>query len=103
LITIGSGIIIIVIGLVVTGTAGIWIIVRRRERTEEASSLSDVSIEKMIMNNNRQQQVEDYRFTPKNVLVYRIIVGLIIASLSIFINSLILLSVAAFVFASITV
>jgi hypothetical protein len=46
---------------------------------------------------------EDYWFTPKKVLFYCIIVGLISGTLSIFINSLILLSIAAFVFASITV
>jgi hypothetical protein len=57
-----------------------------------------------MINNNRQQQKEDdYWFTPKKVLAYCIIVGLTSAPLSIFITSLILLSVAAFVFASITV
>jgi hypothetical protein len=101
LITIGFGIIIIVIGLVVTGTGGIWLIVRRtRERTEEAS-LSDVSIEKMM--NNREQQEDDNWFTPKKVLFYCIIVGLVSGTLSIFIDWLVLLSMVAFVFASITI
>jgi hypothetical protein len=42
-------------------------------------------------------------FTPKKVLIYCLIVGLISAILSIFIDGLRLLSTAAFVFASITV
>jgi hypothetical protein len=46
---------------------------------------------------------QDDRFTPKKVLAYCIIIGLISGTLSIFINSLIVLSVGAFVFASITV
>ena len=57
----------------------------------------------MINNRREDGKEEDYRFTPKKVLLYCIIVGLISAPLSIFITSLILLSVAAFVFASITV
>ena len=52
----------------------------------------------MIDNSNK-----DYWFTPKKVLVYCLIVGLIIAILFIFIDGLRLLSMAAFVFASITV
>ena len=52
-----------------------------------------------MMNNNKG----DIRFTPKKVLLYCIIVGLISAPLSTFVDWLILLSVAAFVFASITV
>jgi hypothetical protein len=55
----------------------------------------------MINNNNKDE--EEYRFTPRKVLIYCLIVGLISAILSIFIDWLILLSVAAFVFASITV
>ena len=54
-----------------------------------------------MMNNNRQEQ--DDRFTPKKVLIYCLIVGLISAILSIFIDGLRVLSMAAFVFASITV
>jgi hypothetical protein len=54
-----------------------------------------------MINNNRQE--EDDRFTPKKVLIYCLIVGLISAILSIFIDGLRLLSMAAFVFASITV
>jgi hypothetical protein len=46
---------------------------------------------------------ENYQFTPKKVLAYCIIVGLISGTLFIFINSLIVLSVTVFVFASITV
>ena len=46
---------------------------------------------------------ENYRFTPKKVLAYCIIVELISDTLFIFINSLIVLSVTVFVFASITV
>jgi hypothetical protein len=52
--------------LIITGTGGIWTIVRRRGiggRTETSSS-SGLSSEMMI-NNNRQEE-EDYRFTPKN-------------------------------------
>jgi magnesium-transporting ATPase (P-type) len=98
--TVGFGIILIIIGLIITGTASIWLIARRRggERTEKVSS-SGVRME-MIKNNNRQ---EDDRFTPKKVLVYCLIVGLSSAILSIFIDGLRLLSMAAFVFASITI
>jgi len=54
---------------------------------------------------NRQQQEEEGndRFTPKKVMIYCLIVELISAILSIFINGLRLLSMAAFVFASITI
>ena len=45
----------------------------------------------------------DNSFTPRKVLIYCLIVGLISALLSIFIDGLRLLSTAAFVFASITV
>jgi hypothetical protein len=89
--------------LIITGIGGgIWLIVRRRERTE-ASSSPGASLKMMINNRREDGKEEDYRFTPKKVLLYCIIVGLISAPLSIFITSLILLSVAAFVFASITV
>jgi hypothetical protein len=58
----------------------------------------------MMNNNNNEEEEQDNWFTPKkNVLAYRIIVRLISGTLSIFINSLIVLSVGAFVFASITV
>ena len=59
----------------------------------------------MIDNNRGLKEAEEDQnwFTPKKVLIYCIIVGLIIAPLSIFIDWLILLSTAAFVFASITV
>jgi len=86
--------------LIIIGTGGIWLITRRRkERTEEASSLSGVSMKIM---SNRQQE-EDDRFTPKKVLIYCLIVGLSSAILSILIDGLRVLSMAAFVFASITV
>jgi hypothetical protein len=115
--TLGFGSILLIIGLIITGTGGIWTIVRssrrrrRRERTEEASpsSSSGVSLEKGVMiNNNRQEdggggEEEDYRFTPKKVLFYCIIVGLASGTLSILIDWLIVLSMAAFVFASITI
>jgi hypothetical protein len=58
-----------------------------------------VSIE---MKNNRKIE-EDNWFTPKKVLAYSIIIGLVSGTLSIFINSLIVLSVGSFVFASITI
>ena len=54
------------------------------------------------MKNNRKIE-EDNWFTPKKVLIYSIIIGLVSGTLSIFINSLIVLSVGAFVFASITI
>lgn len=59
----------------------------------------------MEMMSNRQEgeEKEDDRFTPKKVLIYCIIVGLTSAILSILIDGLRLLSIAAFVFASITV
>ena len=48
--TVGFGTILIIIGLIIVGTSGIWLIARRRkERTEEASSLSAVSM-KIISN-----------------------------------------------------
>ena len=55
----------------------------------------------MEMKSNTQE--EDDRFTPRNVLIYCLIVGLTSAILSIFIDGLRVLSMAAFVFASITV
>jgi hypothetical protein len=68
---------------------------KKRKNRSSIITISDVSMEKMIMNNNRQQ-VEDYRFTPKNVLVYCIIVGLISTILSlILIDWLLSLSMAA--------
>jgi uncharacterized membrane protein len=99
---VGFGIILIIIGLIITGIGGgMWLIVRRRrERTEEVSS-SGVSME--MMSNRQEEEKQDDRFTPKKVLIYCLIVGLISALLSIFIDGLRLLSTAAFVFASITV
>jgi undecaprenyl pyrophosphate phosphatase UppP len=63
--------------------------------------VSGVIIE--MMTNRQEEEKEDDRFTPKKVLIYCLIVGLISALLSIFIDGLRLLSTAAFVFASITV
>jgi hypothetical protein len=74
--------------LIITGTGGIWIIVRRRKGERTEASSSRVSTE----NNNRQQQEDDYRFTPKKVLAYCIIVGLIRGILYIFIDWLHVLS-----------
>jgi hypothetical protein len=89
--------------LIITGIErGIWLIqnrrrtIIRRERTDAPSA--GVSIE---MKNNRGIKEDDW-FTPKKVMAYCLIVGLISGTLSIFINSLIVLSAAAFVFASIT-
>jgi hypothetical protein len=94
--------------LIITGiNGGIWLIQRRRirrtitiirrERREAPSA--GVSIE---MKNNGGIEEDDW-FTPKKVIAYCLIVGLISGTLSIFINSLVVLSAAAFVFASITV
>jgi hypothetical protein len=69
----------------------------RRTITRERTEVSGPSIKMM---NNKQ---EDNRFTPKKVLVYCIIVGLTSGTLSILIDWLIVLSMATFVFASITV
>ena len=106
LITIGFGIILLIIGLIIIGIGGIWLIVRRRgrrEATEEVSATEERLSSEMMINNNRQQQKEDdYGFTPKKSTAYCIIVGLTSAPFSIFITSLILLSTAAFVFVSIT-
>ena len=107
LITVGFGVILIVIGLISTGIGGIWLLVRaiRKERTE-ASSLSEMSVEMMTttINNRRiEEEEQDDWFTPKKVLICSIIVGLISGILSVFIDWLRVLSMAAFVFASITV
>jgi hypothetical protein len=103
---VGFGIILIIIGLIITGIGGgIWIIVRirrrrrRGERTKEASSSGVIT---KMMSNRQEEEKQDDRFTPKKVLIYCLIVGLISALLSIFIDGLRLLSTAAFVFASIT-
>jgi hypothetical protein len=100
------GTILLIAALGITGSGGIWLVVRRRgsEITEEASSSSGLGVEMM---NDRGVRVdvkeEEYRFTPRKVLIYCIIVGLISAILSlILIDELGLLSMAAFVFASIT-
>ncbi len=55
------------------------------------------------MNNSGIEEEQDDWFTPKKVLAYCMIIGLISGTLSIFINSLIVLSVGAFVFASIII
>ena len=67
LITVGFGIIFIVIGLITTGIGGIWLLLRairkeRKERKErtEASSSSGMSVEMMrTMNNRRIEQEQD--------------------------------------------
>ena len=77
---------------------------RGKGKTEGAPSSAGAGLSSgMMINNRREDGKEDYRFTPKKVLLYCIIVGLISALLSIFIDGLRLLSTAAFVFASITV
>src|SRR5215208_248467 len=106
--TVGFGVILIVIGLITTGIGGIWLLLRaiRKQRTEaSSSSLSGMSVEMMTTMNNRtiEEGEQDDWFTPKKVLAYCMIIGLISGTLSIFINSLLVLSIGAFVFASITV
>jgi hypothetical protein len=54
------------------------------------------------MKNFRGREEQDDWLTPKMILAYCMIIGLISGTLSIFINSLLVLSVGAFVFASIT-
>jgi dipeptide/tripeptide permease len=100
--SVNVGTILLITGLIIIGTGSIWLIARRGKERTKASSSSGASSE-MIDNNRKQQEQDDNRFTPKKVLVYCIIVAVISAPLSIFIDWLILLSVAAFVFASITV
>jgi hypothetical protein len=57
--TLGFGSILIVRGLIITGTGSIWLVVRRRkERTEASEASSGVNIE-MIMN-NRGAKEEDH-------------------------------------------
>ena len=56
----------------------------------------------MIKNNNNKDE-EEYHFTPRKLLIYCLIVGLTSVILSILIDGLRLLSMAAFVFASITI
>ena len=81
-------------------------IVRRRrrggggggERRQKVSS-SEVRMERM---NNNSRQEGDYRFTPNQVLIYCLIVGVTSAILSILIDGISLLSMVAFLFASIT-
>src|SRR5215208_8084414 len=56
LITVGFGVILIVVGLITTGIGGIWLLVRaiRKQRTEaSSSSLSGMSVEMMTTMNNR--------------------------------------------------
>jgi hypothetical protein len=97
--TVCFGIILIVIGLIITDTGSISLIARRRgrERTEKVSS-SSVRMEKI---NNEEEEGDD-RFTPNHVLIYCSILILISAILLILIDSLRLLSMAASVFVSIT-
>ena len=96
--SVNVGTILLIIGLIITGTGSKWLLASRRGQRTEVSS-SGESME--MINNNRQE--EDDRFTPKKVLIYCLIVGLISAILSILIDGLRVLSMAAFVFASITI
>lgn len=54
------------------------------------------------MKNFRGREEQDDWLTPKMILAYCMIIGMISGTLSIFINSLLVLSVGPFVFASIT-
>jgi hypothetical protein len=95
--------ILIVIGIIIIGIGnGIWLIVRRRRRKAKIEALSGVSMEKMMTTNREEEEEEDHRLTTKKVLVCSIIVGLISGILSFYIDWLGVLSMAAFVFASIT-
>ena len=101
---VGFGIILIIVGLTITGIGSIWIMVRRKRRRERTERVSAPGvIREMMSNRKKEEKQEDDRFTPKKVLIYCLIVGLISAILSIFIDGLRVLSMAAFVFASITV
>ena len=101
---VGFGIILIIVGLTITGIGSIWIMVRRKRRRERTERVSAPGvIREMMSNRKKEEKQEDDRFTPRKVLIYCLIVGLISAILSIFIDGLRLLSMAAFVFASITV
>ncbi|HET6799098.1 MAG TPA: hypothetical protein VFH25_00920, partial [Nitrososphaeraceae archaeon] len=100
--TFGFNTIFIAIGIIIIGIGGgIWLIVRRRRRKARIEALSGVSMETMMTTNREEEQ--DHRLTTKKVLVCSIIVGLISGVLSFFIDWLGVLSMAAFVFASITV
>ena len=100
--TFGFNTIFIVIGIIIIGIGGgIWLIVRRRRRKARIEALSGVSMETMMTTNREEEQ--DHRLTTKKVLVCSIIVGLISGILFFFIDWLGVLSMAAFVFASITV
>ena len=63
--TVGFGIILIIIGLIITGTGGVWLIARRSggERTEGSSR-----VRMGMINNNKDE--EEYRFTLRKVLIY---------------------------------
>jgi hypothetical protein len=103
--TFGFNTIFIVTGIIIIGIAvgAVWLIVRRRRRRRKArtEALSGMSMEMMMTSNGEEEQ--DHRFTTKKVLVCSIIVGLISGILSVFIDWLGVLSLAAFVFALITV
>jgi uncharacterized membrane protein YeiB len=73
--TVGFGIILLIIGLIIIGIAGVWVLVRRRrERTKVSSGVG------MEMMSNKHDEKED-RFIPRKVLIYCLIVGLISALL----------------------
>jgi hypothetical protein len=59
--SVNVGTILLIAGLIIIGTGGIWLIARRgKERTEEASS-TGLSSEKMINNKEEDGKEEDYR------------------------------------------
>ena len=74
---------------------------KNKKRRKNTKSIIIRRRMEMISNNNKDE--EEYRFTPTKVLIYCLIVGIISAILSILIDGLRLLSMAAFVFASITI
>ena len=88
--------------MIVTGTGSIWLIARRSRRRER-TEVSSPGVSTEMISNRQEEDNQDDRFTPKKVLIYCLIVGLISALLSIFIDGLRLLSMASFVFASITI
>ena len=59
--SINVGTILLIIGLIIIGTGGIWLIARRRgkERTEKVS-LSGVSM-KMMSNNNKKKKIGSHQ------------------------------------------
>jgi len=85
LIAVSFRVILIVIALITTGIGGIWLIVRaiRKQRTEASSGMS---VEMMKTMNDKGIEVEQHDdwFTPKKVITYCMIIGLISGTLSLF-------------------